>query len=1057
VTGIGVEAAALTLFERIDAWRKAGSPAGRRPASAGTQQYLDRWCAAVAGGSAEVFERRLSWDGLSVDDVATALDWAISHPEEAALGGPDPGWFDRLMARLEHGARRVRERVADGVEVDCENPSTALLVEPLCADFRAALDHHEAVSAGMVGTSAVADLENDLRNQVQVLATPAARDHLARGGKTGGEERRWKTSQAAHGWLEFFADYPVLARQLERLLSTAATCHREMFDRLLADRDDLAGVVGNGREPGCVTGISTGLSDRHAGGRRVAILRFESGDRLVYKPRSPTMDLALTRWMEWLRGEGVSAIPVLPNVVPRDGYGWAEFVECEDVPSEQDVARWFESAGVLLAAAFALMGSDLHAENVVAGAESPVLVDVETFLSPELTVARTSSPDQATAQGRVAAWVRSSFLSSGLLTFLEERDSGRVVDIGGLCGQVSRWVDGVRVTQKNEPRVQGRPRSLAAHGGDVRRGFINGYRALMDQRARLTGTPGLSTWFDGAESRVLLRPTRIYSSLLNLWCEPRCQRSGLTIGPAMESLHRAVVRMENRPPGWDLAAEERRQLEGLDVPRFAVSWDGDTLVGSTGASVPGLVARSGREAAEARIRGLSSDDLEMQLRLLDLNMASLQGSQITETGVHPDAGDAPCADELSSESLKTIACDLGDQLLAAMVQGDEGGVLWLDPAHLRPEGDGGKTTWASLYNGAAGISVFLAALGRRFPGRGYRDGARRGLESVAGILEAPPGAAGLRHEPLGACNGFGGLVYAMVVASGLLQDTALARRALAGVGHITADRIAADQRLDVEGGAAGAILGLLALDSAVESEAAVTCAAACGRHLLHTRRPGPDGGSSWPSRDGRMLAGFAHGASGCALALARLWSRTGDDEFLQAAREALVFEDTLFDPELENWPVAGTGSPMTAHDQVSFTAWCHGAPGIALARASILETTGQRLVDDRLEAAIRTTRKRRISGVVNLCCGIFGGLDALMTVGQILERPELQRDAEERTAMAIRVAAGSGALRLGQESGFSRPGFFRGLAGIGYQLLRISEPGVHPSVLAFQARPRGAV
>src|SRR5208283_1656347 len=82
------------------------------------------------------------------------------------------------------------------------------------------------------------------------------------------------------------------------------------------------------------------------------------------------------------------------------------------------------------------------------------------------------------------------------------------------------------------------------------------------------------------------------------------------------------------------------------------------------------------------------------------------------------------------------------------------------------------------------------------------------------------------------------------------------------------------------------------------------------------------------------LTGMSHGASGIAFALLELHAATGRSQFLEAARGGFAYEDSLFDPKVGNWPdLRAAGDPGTAPLPPSHgRTWCHGAPGIALAR-----------------------------------------------------------------------------------------------------------------------------
>src|ERR671915_222589 len=76
----------------------------------------------------------------------------------------------------------------------------------------------------------------------------------------------------------------------------------------------------------------------------------------------------------------------------------------------------------------------------------------------------------------------------------------------------------------------------------------------------------------------------------------------------------------------------------------------------------------------------------------------------------------------------------------------------------------------------------------------------------------------------------------------------------------------------------------------------------------------------------RPLTGFSHGTAGIAWALLELAALTGEEHFRKAALDAIAYERDLFSPEAGNWPHLGDdNNPF-------WVTWCHGAPGIGLAR-----------------------------------------------------------------------------------------------------------------------------
>jgi lantibiotic modifying enzyme len=358
-----------------------------------------------------------------------------------------------------------------------------------------------------------------------------------------------------------------------------------------------------------------------------------------------------------------------------------------------------------------------------------------------------------------------------------------------------------------------------------------------------------------------------------------------------------------------------------------------------------------------------------------------------------------------------------------------------------------------LYEGRLGPALFHAALAATTGSQASLDAAHGVVEALAGALAAPPppGAA----EPIGICSGTGSLVYALTCIARLIEYDRAADLAAQAAATIDAGRVRDDAHFDVASGSAGAILALLALHAYAGDPRLVETAAACGERLLEASVD-VEGASAWRAPDGRLYTGFAHGAAGIGLALVRLFRATGREEFLRAAARAHAFERRLFVARHGNWPMAG--GPHEA-DRGMMTAWCHGAPGIALARLLAAKALGDRALLGGVAAALRATAAVPVRLDDHLCCGSLGRADVLLTAGERLGVAGAAEAARRIGAQVMGRAAAEGRYRLssrGPEFRVFDPGFFRGLSGIGYQLLRLAAPARLPSVLAFELPPASA-
>jgi type 2 lantibiotic biosynthesis protein LanM len=356
-----------------------------------------------------------------------------------------------------------------------------------------------------------------------------------------------------------------------------------------------------------------------------------------------------------------------------------------------------------------------------------------------------------------------------------------------------------------------------------------------------------------------------------------------------------------------------------------------------------------------------------------------------------------------------------------------------------------------LYNGVSGIGVFLAAHAAETGSHGSAEIALAGVAHLRKTIRSRNAARFARSLGLGGAIGLGSIVYGLTAMSNFLHDSSLLEDAHRAAELFTDDLIAADKLLDALGGSAGEILGLLRLHRDTASEYALSWATRCGEHLLGQSRTGPEGARTWngPGFGPRALTGMSHGAAGFAYALASLAAATGREDFVAAASECLAFENATYDPGRMNWPdLRGDGEPRWACQ------WCHGAAGIGLARAGMLKR-GARVGG--LDPSIITTDIGRSVGGVErawpgrvdtLCCGTLSGIELLREAAAVLRRDDLRDLASRRLKIIVASASSGGDYRWNAGDRRFNLGLFRGLAGVGYTLLREIDASL-PNVLIW--------
>ena len=174
---------------------------------------------------------------------------------------------------------------------------------------------------------------------------------------------------------------------------------------------------------------------------------------------------------------------------------------------------------------------------------------------------------------------------------------------------------------------------------------------------------------------------------------------------------------------------------------------------------------------------------------------------------------------------------------------------------------------------------------------------------------------------------------------------------------------------------------------------------------------------------------------------------TADAEFYDAAVDGIGFERCAFVSEQNNWPDYRRTATRHSQDPMFCMAWCHGAPGIGLGRIAALDMMDTRDVRRDIEAALASTSGAHLLPRDHLCCGNAGLIDTLCAAGERFPQSQWPLKALQLAARTMARGNRRGGFNIAFHNGFFNPSLFQGTAGVGYELLRLTEPAKIPSVL----------
>ncbi|HLK44413.1 MAG TPA: DUF4135 domain-containing protein, partial [Acidimicrobiales bacterium] len=210
-------------------------------------------------------------------------------------------------------------------------------------------------------------------------------EQLALGAIGGGSTDVVDLDSSLDVWLARVEAYPGLAVVVGTACEQWRAGLLELLGRWRADAERVCAALSRGAAPGRLVHVVGGAGDRHHGGRSVALLRFESGLRVVYKPKDLTVAAATMDLFAVLNAGSDVLLPTRV-VICADGYGWEEHVEAAPVATPGAFETYYRRLGALTRVFQHLGARDLWADNLVAVGDEPHFVDLECVLFAPLDV-----------------------------------------------------------------------------------------------------------------------------------------------------------------------------------------------------------------------------------------------------------------------------------------------------------------------------------------------------------------------------------------------------------------------------------------------------------------------------------------------------------------------------------------------------------------------------------------------------------------------------------------------------------------------------------------------
>jgi lantibiotic modifying enzyme len=307
-------------------------------------------------------------------------------------------------------------------------------------------------------------------------------------------------------------------------------------------------------------------SDRHRHGKQALLFTFASGAKVIFKPTDLGPDKLFTEFVSALHLPDLYDLRCM-RALPRNGYGWLEYIPPTECTSIQEVEDYYRRAGVLIAITDSLNYCDGHFDNLIASGPYPVLIDCETLFHSFRHI------DSEVGER--------SILFTGLIQKPPKADSGRGFTAALQTPGIERFeflhtyaindhTDDLAVRYRgvssevssNCPSLKGHFQTAHDFIEEVSDGFITAYDHITRQNERILSEVGWWNSVSATRARQLVRHTLYYLLLIRKIQQISVTSCSAAIDVLRPLLHSKTALLEK------LVEYEITDLLRYDVPFF---------------------------------------------------------------------------------------------------------------------------------------------------------------------------------------------------------------------------------------------------------------------------------------------------------------------------------------------------------------------------------------------------------------------------------------------------------------------------------------------------------
>lgn len=417
------------------------------------------------------------------------------------------------------------------------------------------------------------------------------------------------------GFKEFAGVYSIAWERCNKVLENRAIAIKDTIQLTQKHRPEIEEKF-NIPSTSRIVSVESG-GDTHNNGSSVAIITFEKGEKLVFKPRSVSGELGYTNLIREINKFISPKMPSL-TVVNFGNYGFTSFEETNE--EKMDMYQ----AGRLACLMFLLNASDMHYSNILWTNEGPLPIDLETLFQPSRI--RTGTPESK--RSAYYAMEKSVYGTGVLPISLGKKFSNHSVDVGftGIRNQNSvspfktfdikdGFSQDIKVIWKRQIidnsllRDSDLEALIHERCDQIIDGFSDFFLQIFNKKDFFIDT--VIKLFSNAKIRYIHNMTYRYEQLLRILTDAEPSRNIDTAHALLSRLGILSMTSDN-----NLVLSECKQLWNGDIPYFSVNFKGTEVL--CGDEVVSSISKSPESEFKLKMENLTKADLTRQTNIIRL-------------------------------------------------------------------------------------------------------------------------------------------------------------------------------------------------------------------------------------------------------------------------------------------------------------------------------------------------------------------------------------------------------------------------------------------------------